>query len=61
MKKKNLKNLNLSKESISILRKNEVIGGTLGTWTRNDDDKFPGGGSSHEIVVCYTGCGTNCQ
>lgn len=59
MKKKNLKSLKLSKESISTLRKNELIGGTLGTWTRENDD-FPGN-SSNQWAVCFTGCQTNCQ
>ena len=54
-----LDKLKISKESISTLRKNELYGGTFGTWTNNNEE-FPGG-SSHAIVVCFTGCQTNCQ
>jgi len=68
MKKKNLKNLNLNKTSISVLRKHQVIGGfTTTEWTQptrdNETPQTPGGAyeSSHAIFVCYTGCGTNCQ
>lgn len=65
MKKQHLKNLNLNKESISNLRKHSLVGGfTTTDWTLPTRDRnTPGGAqeSSHAIVVCYTGCQTNCE